>query len=122
VDVLADLESGLAKIWLISRVLGVRRHRPELFGVAGTYQPLPAQGSRAVHVVAFARGGEAVVVVPRLVSRLGALDADWADTTLALPPGRWRDELSDLSHEGGTVPLAQLLGTFPMALLLPDAL
>ncbi len=60
-DALAGLDSGLAKIWLISRVLGVRRGRPELFGVEGTYRPLPVSGARAAHAVAFARGGEAVV-------------------------------------------------------------
>ncbi len=121
-DALADLESGLPKMWLVNRVLSVRARRPELFGVGGTYEPIGAGGSRAAHVVCFARGGEAVVVAPRLVSRLGGLSADWGDTTIDLPTGTWRDELSEQRHEGGTVLLSELLSEFPMALLLPQAL
>ena len=116
---LAGLDGGLAKMWLIRRVLEVRGQRPELFGRDGSYQPLPASGERSGHVVAFARGGEAVFIAPRLVARL---DGDWADTTLELPAGGWRDVLGGDRHDGGTVPLATLLSRFPVALLLPEAI
>ena len=119
-EVLAGLDEGLPKIWLINRVLALRARRPELFGVGGSYAPVPVSGARGDHVVAFARGGEAVVVAPRLVARLGALEADWADTSVQLPHGTWRDELSERRHEGGSIALADLLRDFPMALLLPD--
>ena len=44
----------------------------------------------------------------------------WGDTRVALPPGRWRDELSGAGHavrraEG--LPAAAILGRFPVALL-----
>ena len=66
--------------------------------------------------VAFARGGEAVVVAPRWLARL---DGKWLDTTIELPGGTWVDELSGERYQGGTVRLDALLGGFPGALLLP---
>ena len=65
------------------------------------------------------RGGAAITLVPRLV--LG-LKADWADTTLELPPGNWRNEFTGEMLGAGTVLLSELLNRFPVALLLgvPD--
>ena len=118
-EALAGLNDGLAKLWLIRRTLQLRRRRPELFGPSGTYQPLHAKGMRADHVVAFARGGEAVVVVPRLVHGLGG---QWGRTSLELPAGEWQDEFSGRRQRGGRVQVARLLADFPLALLMPAAL
>jgi (1->4)-alpha-D-glucan 1-alpha-D-glucosylmutase len=115
-QVMTEPAEGLPKLWLIRRVLDLRKRRPELFGEASSYAPLRAVGARAEHVVAFARGGEAVVVVPRLIARLRG---EWLDTSLDLPTGTWQDELTDERYEGGAVSLARLLRTFPGALLLP---
>jgi (1->4)-alpha-D-glucan 1-alpha-D-glucosylmutase len=63
--------------------------------------------------VAFSRGEGAVTVVPRLVLRL---EESWLDTTLALPAGRWRNELTGEPVQG-TVRIADLLAQFPVALI-----
>jgi (1->4)-alpha-D-glucan 1-alpha-D-glucosylmutase len=55
-----------------------------------------------------------VAVAPRLVIGLGG---DWADTTLELPAGSWRDVLTDETLGGGAVALGELLRRFPVALL-----
>ncbi|TDC99912.1 malto-oligosyltrehalose synthase, partial [Nonomuraea deserti] len=75
----------------------------------------------AEHVVAFARGGEdfgerprAVAVATRLPVRLAA--TGWGATTLTLPTGTWRDLLTGVRHTG-RIPLAHLLGQYPVALL-----
>jgi (1->4)-alpha-D-glucan 1-alpha-D-glucosylmutase len=65
-------------------------------------------------VVAFARGEGVVTVVPRLVLGLGGR---WGDTTLALPVGRWHNELTGDTVDGGEVCLVELLGRAPIALL-----
>jgi (1->4)-alpha-D-glucan 1-alpha-D-glucosylmutase len=109
----ARLDEGLPKLLLIQRALRLRWRRLQCF--AGSYEPLRAEGQRAPHLVAFARGGEVLTAVPRLVMGLGG---DWADTTLSLPPGRWADVL-----DGGerifedAVPVADLLAPFPVAIL-----
>jgi (1->4)-alpha-D-glucan 1-alpha-D-glucosylmutase len=120
-EVLADASEGLAKIWLINRVLALRAQRPELFAKAGTYRAIASDGSRAEHVVAFVRSDEAVVVTPRLVARLGWPEPAWEDTAIELPAGRWRDQLTDRVVDGGRVFIDNLLSGFPMALLVAEA-
>jgi (1->4)-alpha-D-glucan 1-alpha-D-glucosylmutase len=116
-DVLAWADDGAAKLWLVHRGLSVRARRPGAFAPGAAYRPLYASGDKVGHAVSYMRGDEVVVVAPRLI--LG-LDGDWGDTALALPPGRWADELGgERSWEGGEVgtPLAQLLDEFPVAVL-----
>ena len=106
---------GLPKLLLTRRALHLRRRRQECFGAGATYEPLAAGGPKAAHAVAYVRGGDIVAVVPRLVIGLGD---DWAGTTLTLPDGRFDDVLDGGKRTfTGEVPLADLLGPFPVALL-----
>jgi (1->4)-alpha-D-glucan 1-alpha-D-glucosylmutase len=128
---LADWRTGAVKLQVLQRALRARAARPALFG-EGEYLPLEVRGSRAGHVVAFARrsGGEwALAVVPRLVLGLAGPSAMptgvavWADTAVALPDGsprRGRDALSDsvVAAPGGLLRLADLLRVFPAAVVL----
>jgi (1->4)-alpha-D-glucan 1-alpha-D-glucosylmutase len=107
---------GLPKLWTIRQALQLRRRHPELFGPAGAYQPLRAEGHRAEHVVAFQRGADVITIVPRLV--LGACGR-WHQTTLTLPSGHWRNVLTGLPASGVT-DLEALWGEFPVALLERD--
>jgi (1->4)-alpha-D-glucan 1-alpha-D-glucosylmutase len=111
--VLARADDGWPKLWLIRRALQLRARRPDAFGPSGSYTPLAARGSRSDHVVAFMRAESALTVVPRLILSLAG---DWADTTLRLPRGAWRNVLTGEAAEG-SVPMAHLLGRFPVALL-----
>jgi (1->4)-alpha-D-glucan 1-alpha-D-glucosylmutase len=106
-------DDGVPKLWAIRQGLGLRRRHPDWFGPAAEYAPLTAAGARAAHAVAFARAHRVVAVVPRLV---WTLNGDWADTTLTLPEGGWRDCLSG-EPARGEVRLARLLARFPVALL-----
>ncbi|HET8657010.1 MAG TPA: malto-oligosyltrehalose synthase [Longimicrobiaceae bacterium] len=121
-------ENGGGKLLVTRLLLRHRREHPELFR-AGSYEPLAAGGSRADHVVAFARRYEEealVVVAPRLWATLlrgaaagGAVP--WADTrldTAPLPPGRYRNLLDGADYAApGEVALAELLRDFPVAAL-----
>jgi (1->4)-alpha-D-glucan 1-alpha-D-glucosylmutase len=105
---------GLPKLWLIQKTLQFRRRQPGLFGAGSGYEPLYARGPRAAHVVAFARGGRAVTIVPRLVIRRGN---DWGDTLLNLPEGEWFNELTGDPAGQGERAVGDLLRRFPVALL-----
>jgi (1->4)-alpha-D-glucan 1-alpha-D-glucosylmutase len=140
-EVLAGMDEGLPKLWLVRQALHLRRRRPHCFGPGAGYRPLPVSGARAAHAVAFCRGGEVAVAVPRLV--LG-LAGDWGDTTIELPPGgpanpetaadagdsgdprdaggpgssgQWWNELTGETFAAEACPAAGLLGRFPVALL-----
>ncbi len=90
----------MTKLHVTRQALHLRRRHPEWFGPDGDYTPLAASGPRSDHVVAFARGREpgSVTVVPRLPIKLGGR---WDDTAVELPPGRWHNELTGETLEGG---------------------
>jgi (1->4)-alpha-D-glucan 1-alpha-D-glucosylmutase len=104
-------DPGLAKLAVTTSALTLRRDRPELFA---DYRPLAAEGAAADHCLAFDRGG-AVTVVTRLPRGL-ASRGGWADTALTLPDARWREALTGRTWSG-TVALADLLSSLPVALL-----
>ena len=112
--ILARSDDGLTKLHVTRTALHLRRGRRDLFGKDGTYTPIPAQGSKADHVVAFIRGQEAVTVAVRLPIKLGD---SWGDTTVLLPAGTWTNLLTNEPVPEGTVRLADLLKRFPVALL-----
>jgi len=88
-------ENGRAKLWTTWRALELRRAHPQLFE-RGDYVPLAVTGSRASHVVAFARrheGRAVIAVAARLWASLGVDagkpplgDAVWGDTQVSLEP------------------------------------
>jgi (1->4)-alpha-D-glucan 1-alpha-D-glucosylmutase len=97
---------GSLKFRVTRAALRLRRDRPELF--AG-YRDLAAPD----HLVAFARGGDRlVVVVTRLTGR-----GTGGPEPVGLPPGPWHDLLSDARLPGGPTPAADLLAVDPHALL-----
>jgi (1->4)-alpha-D-glucan 1-alpha-D-glucosylmutase len=134
------------KLFVTSRLLDLRRRTGTLM-IDGDYRPITVSGPAADHVVAFARfeqanaaSGEAarravLVVVPRLLVRLtqsaGALHvappppmpwnaAVWGDTSLDC--SELGGELVDVFTGrrvplGGPLPVAELLGAFPVAVL-----
>ncbi len=115
-EVLAGMEEGTPKLWVIARTLDLRRRRPESFDRRGTYRPLAVKGGRADRIVAFVRGRGSVVVVPRLTARDGA---GWGATRLVLPRGRWLNLFGGDGAEpvSGQPRIARLFERFPVALL-----
>ena len=107
-------ETGHAKLVVTHHALTLRRDRPELFT---RYAPLPVFGPGAESVLATDRGGAVVVAtrLPLALERAGG----WGDTVVLLHGGTWRDVLTGLELQVGEVRLAELLATYPVALLVP---
>jgi (1->4)-alpha-D-glucan 1-alpha-D-glucosylmutase len=88
----ANPHDGQLKLWVIWRLLNLRRAHPLLFE-RGDYRPLEASGERSAHVVAYARtfGGQTLVTIAgrMFVGLRGNVgeppvgDA-WGDTTVEL--------------------------------------
>jgi (1->4)-alpha-D-glucan 1-alpha-D-glucosylmutase len=136
-QLLRDPTDGRIKLFVTQRTLAFRQAHPELFA-AGDYLPLLARGTRAEHVLAFARKHgeqEVVVLAARFFTGLGAarvphlgLDAAlWDDTALPLGAqfgtARYRDvftgrEFTARDQPGGKeLSLAEILSPLPVALL-----
>jgi (1->4)-alpha-D-glucan 1-alpha-D-glucosylmutase len=112
--ILAEMGSGLPKLWLIHQALLLRRQRPDCFGPSGGYSRLAASSD---HALAFMRGESVAVVAPRLVMRRAET---WPGTVISLPSGAWRNVLTGEQIAGGDQPLDRLLRRFPVALLSRD--
>jgi (1->4)-alpha-D-glucan 1-alpha-D-glucosylmutase len=82
-EVWARRDEGLPKLKVTRDALALRRRCPDVFN-GSSYEPLSASGPAAEHVVAFARGGEVAVVVPRLPLALERAGG-WQGTTVDLP-------------------------------------
>ena len=108
---------GLPKLLVTTRALQARRLHPEVLGPGASYEALAASGDRAEHLVAFVRGGGALTLAPRLVRGLAG---DWQGTTLEVPAGRWRDQITGEMVPAGVTPVSRLLARFPVALLLRE--
>ncbi|MFF4832937.1 malto-oligosyltrehalose synthase [Streptomyces sp. NPDC001315] len=105
-----------AKDTVTRAALRLRGRRPEAFGAAATYAPLPAQGPTAAHCLAFVRSATVVTAVTRLSLRLTE-SGGWQDTRLPLPPGRWADVLAPGRAFEGHARVAELFERLPVALL-----
>jgi (1->4)-alpha-D-glucan 1-alpha-D-glucosylmutase len=116
-QVAAEWDSGLPKLWMIDRLLSIRRERAEDFSDRSKYQPLVAQGSHLGRLLAFRRGENLIAVVPRFTLTLGG---DWSDTRLPLPGGVWRNCFTDAVLQREVAPSA-LFDAFPVALLIREA-
>jgi (1->4)-alpha-D-glucan 1-alpha-D-glucosylmutase len=123
-NLLQNLADGRAKLHVIRKGLEVRKSHQALFHGA-RYAPLYASAGRGENLVAFVLGDGAVVALaPRLFAKLmddrdiAPLGAKaWAEAGLPLE-GRYVNVLTGERHAArGEVRLAELLATFPVALL-----
>jgi (1->4)-alpha-D-glucan 1-alpha-D-glucosylmutase len=135
---LDTLPDGRAKLFVVARVLALRREEEPLFRT-GDYVPLEVRGERAAHLCAFARraaGRSAVVLAPRLYAALAAAGGGiplgapaWGDTLVDLAPlGAAVEWLLPLTGErvaarptpsGPVLAVGDALRSFPVAVLLP---
>jgi (1->4)-alpha-D-glucan 1-alpha-D-glucosylmutase len=128
-EVTRDISDGAIKLWTTSQVLRLRRAEHALFR-HGSYLPLYVPGPGEQHVIAHARQYEdkaVIVAVPRFACSLMRgevalpLGQAWKDWLLPLPSelrGSYRNIFTGetLAVEGA-LPLAQLFGSFPVAVL-----
>lgn len=131
-ELLSTKEDGKIKLFVTYKLLQARQENVELFQ-KGNYLPLEVVGQFKDHIVAFARSFNnqiAITVAPRLLTSLiepesyPCGDKVWGDTQLQLPQqlhSTWQDIFSKQevsSSKSGTIAIGQILGNFPIALLL----
>ena len=104
--------TGAAKLWVTRQALRLHRKKPEWFS---GYQAIEARGPAQQHLIGFDRGG-AITLATRLPIRLAAAGG-WGDTAVELP-APYVDVLTGCRW-GGTATVADLLASYPVALLAP---
>jgi (1->4)-alpha-D-glucan 1-alpha-D-glucosylmutase len=132
----ADRDSGMIKMYVISRALQYRRNSRALFD-QGEYLPLEVQGSGTENVCAFARrlGNEnAIVAVPRFLTRImpdpagpSSVEEIWSDSYVVIPYAEegaayrsiftGETNIVQRRNEASVVPVSGIFGHLPLALL-----
>lgn len=100
-------DNGALKLFVVARLLRLRKERPEAFG---GYQPVSVEGPDAEAIIAYDRGG-VIVVVPRL----DRPDA-WPDQQITLE-GPCTDLFTGTTHEAGPVSVSALFAQAPASVL-----
>ncbi len=120
---------GRIKLYLLRRLLALRREMPQLFA-GGDYRPLAVEGGQAERVCAFQRarnGRRVIVVVGRHFAALTApaatlpAPAAWQDTSVAVAENgsaALRDILTGrFTGEKAAIPISELFVNLPVAVL-----
>jgi (1->4)-alpha-D-glucan 1-alpha-D-glucosylmutase len=111
-ELIAKNDADLRKLYITHKLLSLRRNSPEKFGADAAYRPLSVAGKHAERVVAFARGDDLLVAVPRLAWQI---TDSWGDTKLELPAGTWDNLLCPGSVGEGRA--ETLFNRLPVAVL-----
>jgi len=122
-DLLEHWRDGRIKLFVIHRLLALRRDQSRLFREGG-YVPVTSTGTLADSVVAFARQREdqaVMVIAPRHIGGHGfpPIGEVWSGTHCMSPAGisAWRDIFTGRVFAGGLLHLPDLLATLPVAVL-----
>jgi (1->4)-alpha-D-glucan 1-alpha-D-glucosylmutase len=116
-DVWKSRDHGLPKLWTVYHTLRTRRQHAAAFDDQSDYTAITASRAKAAHLVAYLRGDRVLVLVPRLVMQL---QGEWGDTSLEIPAGRWRNQFTNEMFDGPQLRAADVLGRFPVALLVKE--
>ena len=112
-QVMARVEDGLPKLWVVHHALQLRKDHPEWFGADADYASVAVRGPERECVIAYLRGADVLTVVPRW----SRATQTWGETAIEVPRGRWRNRLTGAEVASGRVLVAELLAEFPVALI-----
>jgi len=115
-QVVARVDEGLPKLWVVHQALLLRKEHPEWFGASAAYAPVAVEGEQSERVIAYRRGESVMTVVPRWSHAAKA----WGETVVAISEGRWRNRLTSAEVVGGRLRVSELLLEFPVALLVRE--
>ncbi len=138
-EAVSKLSNGPAKLYVTWKTLQLRKQNASVFQ-RGAYAPLSVSGEQSEHVITFERQHEScsiVVVAPRLCAGLLSESLDtlckeeiWRNTAIAIPGDRiscyhnvFTGECLPVktagdANKGSSLRLADVLRTFPVALLM----
>jgi len=126
-EILSNKQDGRVKLFLISKVLEIRKQYEDLF-LRGDYIPLAIEGELNKYVIAFARKyGQAwsITIVPRFTRKFVEEKHQWKDVFLILPqeaPQQWKNAMTGEGlNAPGKIAMEGIFNRFPTALLVAAA-
>ena len=116
-ELLEQWRDGRVKLFVTARTLAARARHAETFRDGG----YSAIDTGTPNAVAWKRGDDILVVVPRLTTQLVEapqlpLYEAWSSHAIHAG-GRWRNVFTDETHEGDTLTLRDVFATFPVVVL-----
>ena len=117
-EVMKRIDEGLPKLLLVKQALHLRREHPEWFDETSAYTPLPIEGIKSMHAIAFLRGDSVATITPRWNLRLGS---GFGSTHVDLPFAHWKNLLTGEVFGGGRLRVQSLLQRFPVSLLVRES-
>lgn len=113
-EIMGRMDSGMPKLWILYKALHLRREKPEWFGSDAAHTPLPVDGAKRAHLIAFCRGDSVAVLAPRWNFKLGS---GFGSTAVEMPHGNWSNIFTGETLKGGRIRAQELFQRFPVALL-----
>ena len=100
-----------AKLFVIKRLLNLRKEH-SVFQEPDSFKAVEILGSWAENAVAFMRGENILVVIPRLVFQQ---DSRWGSTRIIFPEGTWKNVFTEAELKSGSNKFKDILRDFPVA-------
>jgi (1->4)-alpha-D-glucan 1-alpha-D-glucosylmutase len=113
-QMLARMDEGYPKLWVLSEALRVRAERAESLTPRARYEPLTIAHHPEERTLAFLRADDVLVVVRRFAGPHGD------EASLTVPPGAWTQRFTGERIQGGVHSVRTLLSRFPVALFVRD--
>lgn len=105
------------KLWITSRAMRIRQKYPDLVGTNASYDALPVTTGYALGFQRSIHGQPMLVGVFRRHERSFQEAEKHTEQSVVLPEGKWKNIFTDAEFFGGTCPVTQLCGRFPVAIL-----
>lgn len=116
-EILYSGKDGMIKQFLIKNILNTRKNY-SVFNEPDSFKPVKVTGSAKENVIAFLRGLDVMVIVPRLTLKL---NDKWGSTKINLPEGKWQDIFTDKIYKAGSNKIRDLVNSFPVSILIRNS-
>ncbi len=107
---------GQAKLFVSQKILDLRK-TTNVFHEPDSFKSIEVNGKFAGHIIAYMRGENVAVVVPRLFMKV---QNKWESTRISIPAGNWHDIFTGARVKPGKNKIKDILKDFPVAVLIRD--
>ena len=98
-EIMNRMDSGMPKLWVLYQIAASATGKTGMVRQGSRlHSPLPVEGPKQAHLIAFLRGESVAVLAPRWNVKLGS---GFGRTTVELPRGHWTNIFTGETVNGG---------------------